>query len=323
MARKWTPEEEETAKDALLCGLTWEQISEKLEEQHGVSRSPKAIKTHLTWHPKQSDSAEKELLKQNELLRRQLVQLLPRQQYCLSIYSGEVIRFGVVSDTHMASLYENQNLLEHSYDLFEQEGISKVFHAGDMCDGEKMHRGQEYEIHKHGSDAQVAYCIENYPCRDSIETKFITGSHDLSFFKRSGTDIGERIAEKREDMEYLGPEEANVKLESPEGEATLRIIHPMGGTAYALSYHPQRYIERIPGGEKPNIIICGHYHKSEHLPNYRNVEFFQAGCIEYQTRWMRSHCPAIMAMMGFWIIELVLDGKGISRCKGEFFPCYQ
>ena len=34
-----------------------------------------------------------------------------------------------------------------------------------------------------------------YP-RKGIHTDFITGSHDLSFYKRAGTDIGERVDEK-------------------------------------------------------------------------------------------------------------------------------
>ena len=79
-------------------------------------------------------------------------------------------------------------------------------------------------------------------------------------------------------------------------------------------------IEAMPGGEKPNILAIGHYHKMEQI-FYRNVHAFQTGCLQAQSGWMRG--KGIAAMMGGWIIEVEVDKKGeINRIKSEFFPFY-
>ena len=57
--------------------------------------------------------------------------------------------------------------------------------------------------------------------------------------------------------------------------------------AYALSYKIQKMVEAMSGGEKPNILAVGHYHKLEMFP-YRNVQCFQTGTFQAQTPWMRG-----------------------------------
>mgnify|MGYP000504064655 CR=1 FL=1 len=184
-----------------------------------------------------------------------------------------------------------------------------------------MYRGHEYEIRIHGADNQVNYCCEVYPQVSGITTYFITGNHDLSFWKQAGIDIGTRISEKRQDLVYLGPEEADIIIKNGNGQIKLRLVHPGRGSAYALSYHPQKYIEALTGGEKPNAIFMGHYHKSELLPNYRNVVLIQGGCMQSQTPYMRRQ--NIAAMIGFWIVEFGIEGNSIVRLKAEFFPYYE
>jgi len=76
------------------------------------------------------------------------------------------------------------------YDIFQQEGIETVYHAGDITEGVNMRRGHEYEVFKHGTDEQQQYVIDNYPKRKGIITKFITGNHDHSGIKAAGHDIG-------------------------------------------------------------------------------------------------------------------------------------
>jgi len=81
----------------------------------------------------------------------------------------------------------------------------------------------------------------------------------------------------------------------------------------------QKYINSLTGGEKPNVIMQGHFHKSECL-FYRNVHAFQGGCVQSQTPFMRR--KRTPAMVGFWIVELTISETGIERCRGEFFPNY-
>ena len=80
-------------------------------------------------------------------------------------------------------------------------------------------------------------------------------------------------------MKYLGMSVATINL-TP--NCILELRHPIDGTAYANSYKPQKMIDAMQGGEKPNILAIGHYHKMEYML-YRNIHAFQTGCFQAQS----------------------------------------
>jgi hypothetical protein len=222
-----------------------------------------------------------------------------------------------VSDTHIGSLYEHSDILHLAYKIFREEGITTVYHPGDICEGEKMYRGQEYEIYAHGADNQVDACCERYPQFKGITTYFIEGSHDLSFYKHSGTDIGPKIFTKRPDLVCLGREEADTLIQTKHGEIILRLVHPGRGSAYALSYHVQKYIESLAGGQKPNVLLIGHYHKAEYLPCYRNIFSLQAGCFNPRTGIRTDH--GVKSIYEIKVGDMVLTHKNRYRQVSQTF----
>lgn len=229
----------------------------------------------------------------------------------------QIIRFGVVADTHLCSKWQQLTHLNTVYDIFQREGITTVYHAGDITEGYNMRTGHEYEVFKHGADEQVEYVIENYPSRSGLTTYFITGNHDHSHIKAAGHDIGKPIARAREDMCYLGMANAKVKL-TP--NCTLEINHPLDGSSYALSYSLQKTIDAMSGGEKPNILLNGHHHKTFQM-FYRNIHAFECGTLQSQTNWMRG--KRLPAHIGGWILTVHVDGDGtVTRCIGEWIPFY-
>jgi len=229
---------------------------------------------------------------------------------------NKIIRFGIVSDNHLGSKWQQITHLNTLYDIYSKEGIDTVYNAGDLTEGVNMRQGHEYEVFKHGSDEQADYVVVNYPKRIGIVTKFITGNHDHSGIRHAGHDIGTVIG-KREDMEYLGMANAKINL-TP--NCLLEINHPLDGSAYALSYQSQRRIESMSGGEKPNILVDGHHHKMLKM-FYRNIHAFEAGTTQAQTPWMRG--KRLAAHMGGWLIELRVDEEGtIVRCISEWIPFY-
>ena len=245
--------------------------------------------------------------------------LIPEENHHKDTWSGErVIRFGVAGDKQFNSKYVQITHLHNFYDLCEKEGITRIFDPGDIDDGEQMRPGHQYECYNQGADDHIAEIIKNHPRRKGIITEFITGNHDHSLIKRAGYDIGPPIAQKRDDMIYLGQSAATIEL-TP--NCTLELRHPIDGTAYAISYKTQKMLDAMHGGEKPNVLLIGHYHKMEYI-FYRNVHAFQSGCFQAQTNWMKG--KQIAAAVGGWIIELHVDDEGtITRCKGEFIPFYR
>lgn len=219
----------------------------------------------------------------------------------------EVIRFGLMGDTQINSKYTQLTHLHQFYDACVRHGITTVFHVGDLDEGEQMRPGHQYECYEQGADDHVDEIVRVYPRREGITTYFITGNHDASLYKRAGMDLGKAIADKRPDMIYLGRDCAVVNLTD---KCTLELRHPWDGTAYALSYKPQKIIEAMEADSKPNILAIGHYHKVEYL-FYRNVHCFQTGCYQGQTPFTRG--KGISVHMGGWIVEIVVDKTGAIR----------
>lgn len=230
---------------------------------------------------------------------------------------NDIIRFGIVSDTHFNSKYQQLSHLLEFYKICEREGIDKIYHAGDLDEGEEMRIGHKYECFNQGADDHTDYIEENYPCINGITTYFITGNHDHTLIKRAGYNIGRTIANRREDMIYLGPDFARIML-TP--NCSMDIIHPADGAAYALSYATQKMIDSLQGGQKPNILICGHHHKAMYY-EYRNIQVIEAGTFQAQTPFMRG--KRISANVGGWIITIHVDKGGtIKRFIPEWIPFY-
>jgi biotin operon repressor len=230
---------------------------------------------------------------------------------------SKLIRFGLCGDNQENSKYTQITHLHNFYDRLLSEGITDVYHTGDIDEGEQMREGHQYECYAQGADDHVANIVKYYPKRQGIVSHFITGNHDHSIIKRAGYDIGKAIQKDRDDLKYLGQSFATIYL-TP--NCTLELRHPNDGTSYAISYKSQKMIDALSGGEKPNILAIGHYHKHENI-FYRNIHCFQTGCFQAQTPWMRS--KAIAAVLGGWIIEArVMDDGSLDSVKSKFFPYY-
>lgn len=233
-------------------------------------------------------------------------------------------RFGAVGDNHMGSKYERADVLEALYDLFESEGIKVVYNTGNWIDGEA--RFNKHDLNVHGMDNQIRHFVQNYPQRKGITTYFIAGDdHEGWYTQREGVDIGryaEFIAreEGRKDLVYLGYMEADVHIKAKNGETVVRVLHPGGGSSYATSYSIQKIVESYQGGEKPHVLLAGHYHKADYL-YYRGVHCVQTGTTQDQSPFMRK--KKLAAHLGGWIIEFHNDDNGaITRFKQEFIPFY-
>lgn len=221
-------------------------------------------------------------------------------------------RFGVVSDNHLGSKYARLDVLSELYDWCAAEGITRVYNAGNWIDGEA--RFNRMDLLVHGMSAQVEYMIKHYPRRPGMTTFYIAGDdHEGWYAQRELVDIGRMVEIEareagRDDLRYLGYMEAWITLRHFSGaENRMLVCHPGGGSAYATSYSPQKYIESLQGGEKPAVAIFGHWHKME-LLNYRGVWALQAGTTEDQTPFMRKR--RLDAHVGGMIVELRQDDRG-------------
>lgn len=242
----------------------------------------------------------------------------------ISEYSGREFLFGGIGDNHLGSKHERLDVLRAAYDLYAAEGVTTVFNTGNWIEGEM--RLNFHDVKVHGLDAQIDYMLEHYPERKGVTTYFVAGDDHEGWYQRnSRLEVGRllqlRAEEKgRKDLKYLGYVEADVVLKSKRGHSLLKVMHPGGGSAYAHSYAPQKIVESFQGGEKPHVLLIGHYHKFEYcFP--RQVHVVQTGCTVDQSIFMRK-CK-IQAMVGFTLCRLNQNDNGIiNRFGVEWFPFY-
>jgi len=229
----------------------------------------------------------------------------------------KAFRIGIVGDTHLGSTCQQITLLHEAYKIMKSEGVKKVFHAGDMIEGNgKLFRGQVYEMFLHGADSMVDYTVKFYPHEKGMTTYIIGGSHDYSFYRDDGTDVLKAISEKREDIEYLGMFGAYIQL----GRILIYLMHGSGGVAYARSYKMQKIIEQIPPEKKPHILLLGHYHVQCHIPTYRNVAGFQLPCFQTQTNYLMA--KGLFPEIGFLILEITPSVKGMFKYNTDWYSFY-
>lgn len=230
------------------------------------------------------------------------------------------VRFALTGDRHIGSLEFFEDGLHAFYERCRADGIGLVLDAGDVLDGNRMYRGQEFELRDVGFDAQLSRFIKAMPKVDGITTEFITGNHDASFTSAVGIGVGEALSEKRKDWVFLGEDQATKRFVTPVGVFDVMLLHPSGGTAYALSYRPQKIVEQLEGGTKPNLIGIGHFHKAEFIPSYRNIAVCQTGTFCWQTPYMMR--KGLSAHVGGWIIEATV-GESWNSVKAEFVAFYR
>lgn len=231
-----------------------------------------------------------------------------------ALLEGDVIRVGLVSDTHLSSNEEALDELHLAYDIFEREGIEQVWHPGDWVCGRGIFRTQDAEIKNHTFESQVEYAVANYPKRDGIETVGVGGNHDLEGeFGRIGADPVEAIAKRRDDIRNLGPYSAYLEL--PNG-AYVHLLHGRGGMSYAYSYKAQKLVDGYAPGRKPALLCVGHWHVAGWLFQ-RGVHVFFPGCFEWRSPFLER--LGLSPAVGFWILELTLGDDGsLVKVRPEF-----
>lgn len=247
------------------------------------------------------------------------------------------LRLGYLSDTHFGSLNCCLEEIGLAYDKFAAEGITDVLHSGDLVDGSGRlgFPGHAAETRDDCYTARqlAAHTVREYPARAGIITHFIESakSHAGWDLSRDGFSFGHALANGfdtikqgplgtelhhhpgRPDMRFLGYDDATLGV-GPEGKTLVHLLHPDGGTAYALSYQPQKWAEMLEGGSKPHVALLGHYHKLNWIRT-RNIQLVTGECMCWQTPFMRR--KRIAAHVGFLILEMTLDADGTVR---SFLP---
>jgi hypothetical protein len=319
--RPWTVSEEKTLKSMRAKGKGYAEIAGKL------SRSLTSVQTKSLRGDSAKSSAKSSAVAETETPVEIRALKLPTPQFghlpLSCIDSGDWIRYGLVGDTHLACKEERLAELHCFYDLLESEGIKNVFHAGNMVDGyvPRINGGSVFTT---SIDGQCQYVIDNYPAHDGLKTYFITGDDHEGWWQKEGFNFGAYLqylahAQGRKDLNYIGHVEADVEVKSKTcaRSTIIKVQHPGGGSAYARSYTGQKQVEAFEGGEKPDILVQGHYHVSNWM-NDRNIHVVSLPGWQDQTIFARK--KRLRMEIGGAILEFKRnpDDGAVTRCRLEF-----
>lgn len=239
------------------------------------------------------------------------------------------VKVGVVSDTHLTSTHQQVKLLERSYEVFSENGVEVVLHGGDWSEGAPSagYRGHMKDVAGTNINKLRDYVVDRYPRltvmrKDgSVEegkTVGIAGNHDDWIQAAGGLDFVQAIADKRNDIEYLGSEYGSVVI----GGVYYYLLHPRGGSGDTLSRKLEMHIRRArnrasKGKGNPRVFILGNWHQAIAFFD-RDVLGFLAPCMKSEDDFHAT--LGLVPKIGFWIINLGLDEKNnIVSFTPEYF----
>jgi predicted phosphodiesterase len=233
--------------------------------------------------------------------------------------AGEKIKYGYFSDAHIGEKHFDEGLFYQMAEHFDRENVDFIIDVGDHLEGMSGRPGHIYELSEIGFDAQFKKAVELYK-NLTAPVYGIDGNHDDWYTKKNsaGVIVGEQLESALDNYTHLGVWEGDLMVGTT-NPIWMKLFHANDGTAYADSYKLQKLIESFTGGEKPQIVHSGHYHKAIALFR-RNVWGFESGTLCGQSQFMRG--KKLQAHKGYGLVELLKDGNSVKSLTHTFVPSY-
>jgi predicted phosphodiesterase len=232
-------------------------------------------------------------------------------------FESEQIMFLALTDTHIGSRYTNEAYITSAIEEGIKQNCQFMVHAGDVTEGMSGRDGHVYELSHIGYKEQRKASI-NLLSQWPGKFYAISGNHDLWYAAKNdnGGIIVEDICQGLPNGEYLGEHEGSIFINGIE----IRLWHGEDTGSYATSYRLQKLVESFSGGEKPNVLFCGHTHKSGYIFE-RNCHIVTLGSIQKQSAWMRR--KRLAAHCGFYVITMGIRDKEVTYFEPRFYPFYK
>ena len=139
------------AVELYAAGLKPIEVAKKIEEIFGLTNMYEAVRKFIYRVKKKAEKIGEDVGKESP---RVTVQNQEPVAYDSKWDGAQVIKFGLMGDTQMGSKYAQITHLHNFYDRLVKEGITTVYHTGDVVDGLKMRTGHEYELYAMSADEQ-------------------------------------------------------------------------------------------------------------------------------------------------------------------------
>lgn len=229
---------------------------------------------------------------------------LPHQPHVvIPVRKATHFRWAFISCTHLGGKYQQLTHLRDFCKRAVDQGVTDIFHVGDVTNGSSRKHNYVYENFKHGATAQIEYAAEVLPQHEGIKWHLLSGNHDDWWDKTEGIESVRHIAQRREDMEYLGKRAMWLRA----GPLSMYVRHASGGLGYALTYKLQRSIERM--NPRPDIYAIANWHSAAHAPGYGGSELIMTPCFQAQTPYEDEQ--GLTPTIGGLILDIDVDKSNV------------
>ncbi|MBR3199063.1 MAG: hypothetical protein IKG27_03515 [Bacilli bacterium] len=214
-------------------------------------------------------------------------------------------KFIAISDTRLGSKSQQISILNDIYKIGHENGYNNVILCGNISAG--LYRLTDLYAESNfinDTEGQINYIVNFFPEIEDMTTYFITGKIDDKHLKQEKISIGRRIAEKRDDMVFLGENSCDVNIDN----VTMQVLGNKLGKTYTVSYRTQQQIDSFRSEDKPEILLYGGLLQMEKF-TYRNVRCISTPSVCATTKEMTE--KRFSNTIGAWYVTVKTNEKGL------------
>ncbi len=211
-------------------------------------------------------------------------------------------KFVAISDVRLGSKSQQLGILNDIYKKAAEQGIHNVIVCGNISAGLKPITDTETNFID-DTQAQIDYIVSNYPKVDGIKTYFISGKLDDKHLSQNNINIGQRIADQRSDMIYLGEDSCDIEID----RIKMQVMSSKLSKTYTASYRTQQTIDAYRSEDKPDILLYGGLLQMEKY-NYRDVKCISTPSVCATDKEMKAKRYA--NTIGAWYVTLKAKDNG-------------
>jgi len=174
-----------------------------------------------------------------------------------TVWEKNYLKLGISSDKHYNDKACDEWAIRDLYAEFDSEKVDAVVDGWDMTAWLWVYKWQMFDLLNVSFSDQLNHVVKQHPhLKNWKKTYAINGNHDLARNDIAGMNFGEELEKQRPDIVNIGSYQWNITL----NDIKIWLQHGSKWLPYAVSYHLQKYIEKLPQGKEPDIYCLWHYH---------------------------------------------------------------
>lgn len=175
------------------------------------------------------------------------------------VWEPDYLKLGICSDKHYNDKQCDEKAIKDLYSEFDSNKVDAVVDWWDMTAWIWVYKWQMFDLLNVSFEDQINHIANEHPkLADWKKTYFINGNHDMAWNDVAWINFWVELEKRRPDMINVWSYQWEVTL----NDIKIGLQHWSRWLPYAVSYHLQKYIEKIPQWKEPDIYVLWHYHSA-------------------------------------------------------------